>query len=430
MAQSLGPDPRPPHWYYRNFYILGFILGYPRRAFEVAGGTTRRWSLVRSWARFSTVLTIFLITIYAVCRESGILRTRNGVVGLLDDYVMFGVCTWLFLGIPIFLMMIQRLDTVLVAMPALIDTGGSPEARRALVGDIENMRNIISVRHPTAKVYYHILLAIGLALNGVYAFAMPFFRDEWERSWALMPADYPLTFAIAQPWAVFWCTIVFAHYVWLIFAVICTVFLRIYRFGKLRKIVVAPVAIDERGGLRSIGELVFLTMLLSSGGLLISVTWAIVFPNYKGPAFGLMALYSAVLAGLYLIPMWFLHSALKNARRSQLASISLLFTSAYFALINSANESSGTETLTDSQNAALASQVSDMSVVYGRVEGMPKWPVSILMNMTASFVTALPFIMPDLRPILHRISDYVWPFVYTPWMREQWEALVGVLMGN
>ena len=96
-------------------------------------------------------------------------------------------------------------------------------------------------------------------------------------SWALEPFEFPAVFVVALPWAYFWVTVVFVHFIWFIFCIIYFVFWRVSVYASRKRIVVPPISVDERGGLRSIGELVFMVMLLSSGGLMIVVGWHMIF---------------------------------------------------------------------------------------------------------------------------------------------------------
>jgi len=441
MSQSNG-SPRVEaeslSYYYENLRILGWILGSQRKARskrkagDASASEQTPWELFRAWGRFTVILAIFISLLYAACRISNILKTHGAVVGFLDDYVNYGIWMWMFAGMPIFLLTIRRLDSVLVSMPGMIDAGKDPKGLDALIKEAIGIREFISVRTPRARLLYNMLFCLGIALNLVYAAAIPLL-EPWigpkEQSWALRPYQYPLPFLLAQPWAFFWCTVVFVHYVWLIFSIILVLFRKIYVYGRQNRIVVTPLAVDERGGLRALGELVLLVMLLASGGLFIAVTWSYIFePNAHTR--GLVILYSVILACLYLLPIWFLHTAMKNARKIQLVGISILFAAPYLALLKSVNPGDiDPASVSGADSDRLASRASDISRIFAHVDGMPKWPVGMFTNILGTAVPALPFFA-----AMSRNARLMWDLPWVQSIRSSlqpwWEWLLAKLSGT
>ncbi len=413
MTQQRGLPPLPPwpiHYYYENCFFLGRILGRSKakktaRMPDAASDEVQPvWPILRAWARFSIVLASFLAVLYYLCSGYDLLYTKGDdkdkIVGLLNDYVNYGICTWALFGMPVFLFMLRKLDAVLVRMPEMIDTTKDPNRRRELIADIEGIRNFISIRDRQAKWCYYAFFAMSVGLVAGFAAAMPLLHYTGAKSWALAPDEYFVVFVVAQPWAFFWCAVVFAHYVWFLFCIVGIVFWRVSRYAHQRQILIPPISVDERGGLRSMGELVFLVMLLASGGLLIAVTWPRIF-NVDPPIWGLIYLYAFVLSCLYLVPIWYLHVAMKHARTRHLIGLGIMFTAAYMALMNSTSEGNVALTTADDTSAdPLVTRVSALEGIYARTEQMPTWPVSMLRNIVAALI-------PSISVLFSTLSKFV-----------------------
>ena len=93
------------------------------------------------------------------------------------------------------------------------------------------------------------------------------------------------------------------------------------------------MSVDERGGLRSIGELVFMVMLLSSGGMAIVIGWHMVFEEIDADVRFVINLYAVILILLYVLPIWYLKTALRHSREIHLATWGAILATAYSAVV-------------------------------------------------------------------------------------------------
>jgi hypothetical protein len=217
-------------------------------------------------------------------------------------------------------------------------------------------------------------------------------------SWALEPFEFPAVFVIALPWAYFWVTVVFAHFIWFIFCIIYFVFWRVSVYASRRRIVVPPISVDERGGLRSIGELVFMVMLLSSGGLMIVVGWHMIFKEPDADVRFVIHLYAVILILLYVLPIWYLRTALKYSRDRHLAAWGALFGAACASMVGAASFQDNKPHVATADPEMIIKtnrpleEIASIENIYARVEKMPQSPVSMFRNIFATIYLSTPFI--------------------------------------
>ena len=386
---------------------------------------TRR-KLFFAYFRFLLVLSAWFGVLYIACNHYEILRTNESnpeVVGLLDDDANYGICLWMVFGMALLLLILRKLDAVLLNFLNIIDCSNDAKEFDAkefdrLKSEVEHARQFISINTPWARRLYRILWVTAAGLVLWYAFAMALLGRHNAHSWALEPTKFPEVFVIAQPWAFFWVAVVFAHFIWFTFCIIYFVFWRVSVYASQR-IVVPPISVDERGGLRSIGELVFMVMLLSSGGLMIVVGWHMIFEEPDADVRFVINLYAIILILLYALPIWYLRTALKYSRDRHLAAWGALFAAACSSMVGSASFQDTKPIVARGDPAIVIQtspfeQIASIENIYARVEKMPRWPVSMFLNIVATIYLSTPFIsapltvfkMPGRAPIVATVAAW------------------------
>lgn len=398
-ADTSNPGRRPLNFYYQRYWLLGWILG------------RRQDSILISSLRFAAVLSLILVVIVAVCKAANALYLDGEPVGLFEDWVMLGVCLWQFLGVPVLLWGIRKLDAILVDLPQIVRAKDEAE-REELRRDAIWMRNAVANRDPKARRWYLAGMATILVLIGIFQFVIPLDPSTAARSWAIWPQRYPSTYVAAAFWALFYYPFVLTHFVWFIFAVMIVVFPRIVGYARQRRLIVSPVAPDERGGMLQYGFLVFAVLLLASGGLLIALPWYLIFPA-DWRVLAIIGVYGAILSVIYFFPLWHVHLAMKNARDASLSSLGGLFVAAYPNLINALPR---WENLGDAQQVIMESLVrlGSMEGVYRRIEEMPVWPTTRLVSWAASTITGSPIVI-SVFPVLKGLATHaLWEWLLEP----------------
>jgi hypothetical protein len=404
QASAVGastPDLRrqPLNYHYRHYWLLSFILGRNSN------------SIVRSSLRFAAVLSLILVAIFAVCRASNALYLDGDPVGLFEDWVMLGVCLWQFLGVPVLLWGIRKLDAILVELPHLVRAKDEAE-REELRRDAIWMRDAVANREPKARRWYLAAMATILVLIGIFQFAIPLDPSTEARSWAIWPQRYPLPWVAAVFWALFYYPFVLTHFVWFIFAVMIVVFPRIVGYARQQRLVVSPVAPDERGGMLQYGFLVFAVLLLASGGLLIALPWYLIFPA-DWRVLAIIGFYGLILSLIYFFPLWHVHQAMRRARDASLSSLGVLFIAGYPTLMTALSK---WENVGDAQQVIMETLVrlGSMEGVYRRIEEMPVWPTTKLVSWAASTITGSPIVI-SVFPVVKGLATHaLWEWLLGP----------------
>lgn len=430
-----APKPRPASYYYRRCFILHLILEpwtlpqgilpskftsffqrRSRRSSQKSDDQGSKGTLFFAYVRFLLVLSAWLAVLYIACDHYGILKTIPGfngknIVGLLDDKANYGIFLWMILGMALLLLVLRKLDAALLSFLIIIDCAQDPKEFDRLVSEVEHAREFIAIRTRGARWLYGLLMATSTCLVLWYALAMALLHKHTAHSWALEPEAFPAVFVLAQPWAYFWVTVVFAHFIWFTFCIIYFVFWRISVYASRKKVFVPPVSTDERGGLRAIAELVFMVVVLSSGGIMIVIGWHLVFEEIDAHVRFVINLYVAILILLYVLPIWYLKTALKYSRERHLATWGALLAAVYSGLAGSAtlppkpeSPSAGIEAIKTNlpfvETAALEN-------IYARVEKMPRSPVPVFVNILATLYLSTPLIPTMLTAIKGQVGQFM-----------------------
>jgi hypothetical protein len=417
--------PRAASYYYKRCIILHLILEpwfFPRellprkiqnflqkkskKNIESPDDHETKAELFFAYVRFLLVLSAWLAVLFIACDHFGILKTigkdKEEIVGFLADWANFGICLWMVVGMALLLLILRKLDAVLLNFLNIIDCSNDAREFDRLKSEVEHARQFICINTPWARRLYRLLMLVSTGLVLWYALAMPLLGRHTAHSWALEPVKFPGVFVIAQPWAYFWVTVVFAHFIWFIFCIIYFVFWRISVYASRKRIIVPPISVDERGGLRSIGELVFMVMLLSSGGLMIVVGWHLIFQEPDANVRFVIRLYAMILIFLYVLPIWYLKTALKYSRDRHLAAWGGLFVAACSSMVGAASFQDTKQDVARADpeiviiKTSPLQEIASIENIYTRVEKMPRSPVSMFLNIVATIYLATPFISAPL----------------------------------
>ena len=346
------------HPYYEHNILFRLLIGFGR--FKLL--------------RFVVILGAWYAVGYMICSRSGILVLPGDSAGFLEDIVLHAIFFMYMAMVGSILFLLRKLDSLLDQLADFIDV---PQDDLAHV--VDGIREFVGLQSRRAVAWYTYLLTLMFVLVCIFQVIIPIFAPQEIRSWALMPDVYPGVFCFAVVWALFQWVVVVGNVLWYALSIALTVFPVLYRYAKKDSLEIVPLAPDGKGGLAPIGDLSYALTLTISCGMLLLVSWLVLFGIDLQMVIG-FPLYILALTALFFLPLQSVHLAMKRAKDLEIRRIAGLFRLDYSELpeVRDLQEVQKDEHRHQSLRDRIE-YLADLDRLFRRVETMSVWPFNVTM---------------------------------------------------
>lgn len=370
--------------YYQNNPFLGRLLG--------------NLGPLRQAARLFLVFTACYLLIIPVCEFENC-RVIPGIdAGLVEDLLnpaLMLALVWMCLANH---RMLDLLEKSLMSLPRMVHAPPDEVTREA-----EAIRDFIGIRSPAGRIWHRVTVIFFAVLVLGFQGWGPLFAPAKGATWAVLPYDYPLAYAVGVLLALLIWVVLAANFTWYAMATAFRFFIVIYRSARAGRLVVLPLSPDGKAGLAVIGDLTFAVVFVLGGMLVPTIAYMVLF-GLDWPVGIALGIYLVILSAGFTIPITFTHLAMQQVRHRELGRLAGAFYGVYRSL-PPADPAASVEAapVLELDTQRKFEVLCRLEQLYSRAESIPVWPVRF--QTLSQFISLIG--IPILLVILQSFIDKV-----------------------